>query len=352
MNVSEAIVPYESKALSLDEIKTMADIFVKSGYFDDVRDQAKGAVKIMAGQELGIGPIAAMRSVYVDHGQIGLSASLVAALIKRSGRYDYRVIPPWDDDNCELEFYQDGKAVGRYQLTWKQAQESKMHQQWDKATNGWKDKQTWKSYRRNMLFARCLTGGGRMYCPDVFLGPVYTPEELNGAQDADYTVIEPTVKAEADGKPEPGKQTVAESKQTIVPKINGKVLTPDQLRQSIAFKVAAATDQDRAAEIATDQIRWIGGCMSKIEPDQQKRISALEFIVGKSSTHDLNRAEAVALMAWLGIPKGGFEPLRAEAATEMQAVIAAHMQAGAVGTLPGMDDDEAGLDTEDASHER
>ena len=36
----------------------------------------------------------------------------------------------------------------------------------------------WEKYPRNMVFARALTNGARWYCPDVFNGPIYTPDEL------------------------------------------------------------------------------------------------------------------------------------------------------------------------------
>jgi hypothetical protein len=37
----------------------------------------------------------------------------------------------------------------------------------------------WDKYLRNMLLARALTNGARWYCPGVFGGAVYDPEELN-----------------------------------------------------------------------------------------------------------------------------------------------------------------------------
>jgi len=36
----------------------------------------------------------------------------------------------------------------------------------------------WEKYPRNMVFARAITNGARWYCPDVFNGPIYTPDEL------------------------------------------------------------------------------------------------------------------------------------------------------------------------------
>jgi hypothetical protein len=38
-------------------------------------------------------------------------------------------------------------------------------------------------YARNMLFARAMSNGARWYCPDIFGGPVYTPEEMGATVD-------------------------------------------------------------------------------------------------------------------------------------------------------------------------
>ena len=40
-------------------------------------------------------------------------------------------------------------------------------------------------FPRNMLHARALTNGCRWYCPDVFGGPIYTPDELGAEVDED-----------------------------------------------------------------------------------------------------------------------------------------------------------------------
>ncbi|RDT44717.1 hypothetical protein DXF87_27490, partial [Enterobacter roggenkampii] len=37
-------------------------------------------------------------------------------------------------------------------------------------------------FPKNMLFARAMSNGVKWFTPDVFSGPVYTPEELGGVQ--------------------------------------------------------------------------------------------------------------------------------------------------------------------------
>lgn len=152
---------------NLDVFK-MGDVFVKSGYFTDAKDAAQAVVKILAGAELGIGPVTAMKELNIIKGKISLSASLIAARIKSSGRYDYRVTSI-DSEKCIITFFEQGKNVGVSEFTMK-----------DAAAANLLANETYKKFPRNMLFSRALTNGARWYCADVFNGAIYTPDELGG----------------------------------------------------------------------------------------------------------------------------------------------------------------------------
>lgn len=157
----------DNKLMQLDELRGLGEIFVKSGFFSDSRDASQAIVKILAGRELGIGPIASMQNVYIVNGRPSFSASVIAARIKSSGKYDYRVTEH-DATKCTVEFYQgtngNKERIGVSTFTIDDAR---------KAGTRNLDK-----YARNMLFARALTNGARWYCPDVFSGVIYTPDEL------------------------------------------------------------------------------------------------------------------------------------------------------------------------------
>jgi len=179
----EAVKPDTNKqlalagGLTLDEIKSIGQVFQQSGMFKDTKSVAQAVTKVLAGQELGIPPMQAMRGIHVVDGNPQLSAGLVASLVKRSGRYDYRVVEA-TDTAVVLEWRQrpvEGGAweiVGRSDFTRE-----------DAAAAGLSNKANWKTYTEDMLFARALTRGARRYCPDVFGGAVYAPGEA--APDAD-----------------------------------------------------------------------------------------------------------------------------------------------------------------------
>lgn len=159
--------------LTLDEIKSIGTVFHQSGLFKDTRTAAAAITKVLAGQEMGVPPMEAMRGFHVYEGNVHFSSGLVAALVKRSGRYDYRVVES-NDSVCVIEWRErvatpiGGKweAVGQSSFSREEAQAADLLR-----------KANWKTYAEDMLFARALTRGARRYCPDVFGGAVYAPGE-------------------------------------------------------------------------------------------------------------------------------------------------------------------------------
>lgn len=150
-------------------IENMGSVFVKSGFFADAKDQAQAIVKIMAGQELGLSPIASMTGVYIVKGRPSLGANLIAACIKNSGRYNYKVIT-LTDTVCEIDFFErfdSGQPLSKSGTSKFTIEDAK------RAGTMNTDK-----FPRNMLFARAMSNGAKWYCASIFAGGVYTPDEL------------------------------------------------------------------------------------------------------------------------------------------------------------------------------
>jgi hypothetical protein len=164
--MTTALAHYDATGMDL---MTLGQTLARSGYFQDTREAAQAVVKVLAGAEMGIGPIAAMTGIYIVKGRVTLSANLMAAQIKRSGKYDYR-ITRMDDTGCTILFFQAGEQVG--ESTFDEA---------DAKAAGLLSGDNWKKFPRNMYFARAMSNGAKWYCPDVFSGPVYTPDELSAA---------------------------------------------------------------------------------------------------------------------------------------------------------------------------
>lgn len=161
--MTNAIAP-----INLSETMELGQLLAQSGFFADSRQAAQAVVKVLAGRELGFGPIASMTGVNIINGKVALSANLMAAAIKRSGRYNYRVVE-LSDTSCRIDFFEGGERIGSSVFTTADATKAGL-------TTG-----NWQKFPRNMLFARALSNGVKWYCPDLAGGPLYTPDEL-GAQ--------------------------------------------------------------------------------------------------------------------------------------------------------------------------
>lgn len=187
---------------TFDDAEKAARAMSASGFFPDSKSAAQAIVKILAGQELGFGPFASMTGVNIIQGKPTLGANLLAAAIKRTGKYNYRVVE-MTDQVCDLAFFEAGQEVGHSRFTMDDAKKA-----------GLTGKTNWTAYPRNMLFARALSNGQRWYAPDVFNGAtVYTPDELGAAVNEDGEIIDvkAVAVAEQEQKTEPATPTIPEA---------------------------------------------------------------------------------------------------------------------------------------------
>ena len=154
-------------------ITSLSEIFAQSGYFSDARSAAQAAVKILAGRELGVPPIASMTGIDIIKGKVQLSAVLMASVLKRTPGYDYKILDH-SDTICRIEFIRNGERLGISKFDVSDAKQAGL-------LNG----DNYKKYPRNMLFARAMSNGCRWYCPEVLGGPAYTPGELEAGADSE-----------------------------------------------------------------------------------------------------------------------------------------------------------------------
>src|SRR5699024_6901808 len=140
---------------TVDDLSRISAMMAKSGYFRDAKDAAQIGVKILAGQGWGIQPFDAISGIHVIDGSPAVGAGLMAAKVKGSGKYDYRVTE-MSDTNCSIEFYQrDGNE-------WVQIGVSAFSLD-DAKKAGTKNL---NKFPRNMLFARAMSNGVKWYTPD------------------------------------------------------------------------------------------------------------------------------------------------------------------------------------------
>ncbi len=151
--------------MTLDEAEKLGNHLVQSGYFKDVSDVSQAVVKILAGQSLGFDFHYSLAKLYIVNGRVTVMAEMVGAMIKRSNRYDYKVLMH-NDLLCRLEFHDSGNPTYVSEFTIEQAQRAHLIKQGG----------AWESWPKAMLFSKALLQGARIVCPHIIAG-VRTIEE-------------------------------------------------------------------------------------------------------------------------------------------------------------------------------
>lgn len=225
---------------------TLGNVLARSGFFADSRDAAQAAVKVMAGQELGFGPVASMTGIYIVKGRVTLSANLMAAAIRNSRRYDFRV-REHTDKTCRIEFYGpklDGpgmEQLGASEFTMNDAQKA-----------GLAGSEAYRKFPRNMLYARALSNGAKWYCPDVFGGgPAYTPDELTDqvTYDTDGQIVAVVEDAAPPPPPTTGNSAAATEPQQTTQAVTAD---PPQATEKVASARQRGLINAKAAEKQMD----------------------------------------------------------------------------------------------------
>lgn len=154
-------------AEGIDAIYRRAELLHRSGLLPQhIRSAQQAFAIITMGQELGIGPWAAINGIHVIQGKPTLSPALMLALINRSGQLAAIEIDG-DNKSCTVTMERRGRAP--HSETFTMAAASAM---------GLADKATWKKQPDVMLKWRAVSACARVVFPDVIIG-VYTSNEID-----------------------------------------------------------------------------------------------------------------------------------------------------------------------------
>lgn len=171
---------------NMEDLKRLALMLSKSGFFSDSQSASQAGVKVLTGIEMGFPSIASMTGIHIVKGKVQIGAGLIAAAIKRSAKYNYKIakdehgLPRFNNQECVLVFLEklDGQweECGISSFTIEDAR---------KAGTGNLEK-----FPRNMLFARAMSNGAKWFCPDIFLGVTpYTEGEIEEVGDEGIPMI-------------------------------------------------------------------------------------------------------------------------------------------------------------------
>lgn len=155
-NNAIAIIPR-----NLEEVRTLSATIAKSSLLPDALrgKEADVLVSIMAGQELGLSPMAALRGVHVVKGKPVLAADTMVGVVLGSGLADYFTCIAETATSVTYETKRRG-APQPQQCTWTM----------EDAKRAGLDGDNWRKYPRAMLKARCKAMLARDCYPDVLAG--------------------------------------------------------------------------------------------------------------------------------------------------------------------------------------
>lgn len=137
---------------------------------------------VMVGRELGLPAMASLRCIYNIEGKHSLAASLMVALVLKSGLAEYFEPLEFDVNHATFETKRKG---ARNPVTLTHTMEMG-RQAWPKTKTDWEKAFVASGWGRNptdMLVARAQSRLARMVYPDLLAG-LYTPEELQEIREA------------------------------------------------------------------------------------------------------------------------------------------------------------------------
>jgi hypothetical protein len=210
---------------------TVAQVFKASGMFPDIQSEAAACTKIIIGRGLGLTDFDAMTGLHIIKGKAVLAANLMAASVKRAGKYDYRAT--LTDTACEITFFQRNDV-----RAWEEIGTTTFSM--DDARRAQLGGDNWRKYPRNMLFARCISNGYKAFCPDALgAAPVYV--EAHGEMEITDDAVTPTAVH----------VLPAFAPATEMPQVESEAKdAPKHTRKRIVKQEAAAAPQEAPAALA------------------------------------------------------------------------------------------------------
>jgi hypothetical protein len=167
---STALERLQSTSLSqLTDLTTIADVFVSSGLFEDVKDASQAFVKILKGQELGLQPVQAMEAFDIVQKRLFMKPRTIGALINACGYGAYRPLER-TPERCVIRFSR------RTRDGWVDYPDIAYTLATAEAQGLVQRSPQWNTDPANMLFWRCLGRGGAQYFPELLAGLTPPPD--------------------------------------------------------------------------------------------------------------------------------------------------------------------------------
>jgi hypothetical protein len=180
---------------TLDEVVTLSERIAKSGLLPEaLRNKVPEVMmQIMAGQELGLAPMASLRSFSIINGKPVMSADAMVAVVLGSGKAEYfRRVGEGNDKSVTYATKRRGCDEQRCTWTIEMAKVAALHQ-----------KDNWRTFPRAMLASRAKSELARDVYSDILAG-VFTADEVGERDDPPRPIHVDAIDAEfVDAQPTP-----------------------------------------------------------------------------------------------------------------------------------------------------
>lgn len=195
---------------------------------------------ILAGNELGLPPMAALRSLDIIQGTPGLRAHAMRGLIQSHGHTVQLVEST--DTRCVMRGMRKGEDLWQ-QVEWKIERAEQL---------GLTGKPEWKKQPQTMLVARATGEICRLIAADVLHAMPYAAEELG---DGDFDAVAPTTRVTAEEITRQPVQQQAGEAVVVAPQTTERMISEGQQKKMGALmREHGITDRDTALAFVNDVI--------------------------------------------------------------------------------------------------
>lgn len=163
-----SLIPFASE---WDAMRQMAEVLVDSGFLPpNLNTPNKALTVLLAGRELGVPPMQAIRGIHVVNGRPSLSAELMLALAYQNiPGFRFRVEAS-NEQICRITAQRSNADPVTLSFSISDAQRAGL-------TKG----DNWQKYPQAMLRARCTSAVLRVVAPDAIRG-IYAPDEIGASE--------------------------------------------------------------------------------------------------------------------------------------------------------------------------
>lgn len=166
----------------IGDVFKLADVLAKADDFvpKALRGKPAGiAAVILKGVEMGVGPMEALSSLHLIEGKVAMDATYVLARLHAFGFKTDWLTSDTDRTKATIQITKPDGRKATSTFTIEDAREAQLA-----------GKGTWAKYPNQMLRRRATTKAAREHAPEVFNGPVYTPDELRAPEQSETPRVE------------------------------------------------------------------------------------------------------------------------------------------------------------------